>query len=558
MSVAIYVRVSTAQQIDNTSLDSQIELCKKKAFELGYFESNLRIYREEGASGEDIDIRPEMTRLREDVASGWISHVICTHPDRLSRDLTDKLIAVREFEKNGAEVVFTDVAKDKSNEGDLFFNILSAIANYELGLIRKRTVRGRERAVKEQGKIMPMRVAPFGYDKDEKGQLVINKKEAQYVQMIYGWYVFENLTLREIGERLYEAGVMPKRGESKNWSASSIGRILTSEIYIGNYYYNRRKTQKIKGETTKSGKPKKTIGMRGEEEWIHVSVPAIIDRQMYELAQKQKEKNTTNKQVGNQKYEFLLKTVLKCGRCGRTWEATTYSGRTDSETGGRKKYRCYRCPNHAPRRYGPEVAKCESQTLRAEILEDYIWNEVVELVSHPEKFVRYINEQAGSGIDEVRRRMEQLQEEMDARQREKEKIKTMFRREVISEEEMVEDLRRLNEESSRLSMQIHKYQTQLDAHFKEELTLEKIQSMVEFVRTKLENSQELTFDFKRHIIMSLFDEIFVTFEGDELVITSIGAFDKLTKARNAVAVAKDYDIGANSQPQEIRKHRRRQ
>lgn len=36
MSVAIYVRVSTALQIDNTSLDIQVDLCKKRALELGF------------------------------------------------------------------------------------------------------------------------------------------------------------------------------------------------------------------------------------------------------------------------------------------------------------------------------------------------------------------------------------------------------------------------------------------------------------------------------------------------------------------------------------------
>lgn len=97
--LAIYVRVSTALQVDNTSLDEQVALCEKRALELGYSKDSFRIYREEGATGEDIDVRPVMTRLREDVAEGIISHVVCTHPDRFSRDLTDKLIVVRELEK---------------------------------------------------------------------------------------------------------------------------------------------------------------------------------------------------------------------------------------------------------------------------------------------------------------------------------------------------------------------------------------------------------------------------------------------------------------------------
>ena len=77
MHVAIYVRVSTTSQaLKGTSLDSQITLCKNKAKEIGYLDSHILLYKEAGASGEDIDIRPEMTRLREDIKKGEISKLL--------------------------------------------------------------------------------------------------------------------------------------------------------------------------------------------------------------------------------------------------------------------------------------------------------------------------------------------------------------------------------------------------------------------------------------------------------------------------------------------------
>lgn len=86
MFVAVYARVSTGMQAsEGTSLENQIVMCTNKAKEMGIAE-NLRIYKEEGFSGEDID-RPAMNQLRQDVSSGIITHVICTHPDRLSRDM---------------------------------------------------------------------------------------------------------------------------------------------------------------------------------------------------------------------------------------------------------------------------------------------------------------------------------------------------------------------------------------------------------------------------------------------------------------------------------------
>lgn len=548
--IAIYARVSTAlQALEGTSLDAQIELCKKRAYELGAYDSNIRVYREEGYSGEDIDIRPEMTRLRQDVANGLVSHVICIHPDRLSRDMTDKLIVVREFEKYGAEIVFTDTDFNRSPEGILFFNIISAIAAYELALIKKRTVRGRERAVKEGKKIMPMRVAPFGYDKDEEGQLVVNKEEARYVRLMYEWYVYENLTMREIGERLYKLGVMPKRGESKNWNASSIGRVLKSEIYIGNYYYNRRHFTKVKGQVTPSGAPRRMGEMRDEEDWIKVEIPAIVDIGIYELAQKQKEKNTKNRHVGNQKFEYLLKSILKCGHCGRTWDATTYSGRENKETGNRERYRCYRCPNRAPKKYGPEVEKCPSQSLRAELLEDYIWNQVTEIVANPERLVEHIRSQSGDAFEEIKSRMGILEKQVEQKEKEKEKIKTMYRREVISEDEMVQDIAKLNKEIKSLQDEIGTYRIQIEHQLKEEQTLERIYEMTGYIKEKMDQQDELFYDFKRHIVEMLFDEIIIRFDGDEVLITSIGPFDRMQQKNES-------DVRLHTQRQKVRKHGR--
>lgn len=87
---------------------------------------------------------------------------------------------------------------------------MSVIAQYELALIKKRTVRGRLKAVERDKKIMPMRVAPFGYN-FENQTLVINDKEAEVVRNIYQWYIFDHLTLREIGGKLFELGISLKR-----------------------------------------------------------------------------------------------------------------------------------------------------------------------------------------------------------------------------------------------------------------------------------------------------------------------------------------------------------
>ncbi|WP_197187495.1 recombinase family protein [Brevibacillus agri] len=545
MAVGIYARVSTSQQTDNTSIDEQIRLCKEKAKTLGYFDSNIIIYREEGRSGEDIDTRIELAKLREDVASGRVSAVICTHPDRFSRDLTDKLIACREFEKNGAKLHFTDTEFTDSPEGQLFFNIMSAIASYELALIRKRTIRGRLAKVKNDKKIMPMRVAPFGYDKDEDGQLIVNEKEKQYVQMIYEWYIHERLTMREIGDRLYQLGVRPKRGESPNWSASSIRRILTSEIYIGRYYYNRRATEKVRGQLTEGGNPKKTYSFRSQEDWLEIEVTPIIDEELWKIAQQQREVNDKNKHVGSKKHEYLLKSLLKCGHCGRTYQATTYRGQADKITGEKERYRCYRCPNKFPKKYGPEVSKCHVPSVRADRIEAYIWGHVTEIIADPQRFVTRMkgkNDDSFSGIKET---MASLEKDLKKKTAALEKVeRALFEAEDEADLDRYEQYRNDYKKAIKaLTSELDHYQRKIDALRMGELTIEQIQHMVGKVKERLHHDDTVSFEIKRTIIEMLFDEISITFENEnEMVITSTGLFDTLSTLHNSIFEKKTTDL----------------
>ncbi|SEM73999.1 recombinase family protein [Lihuaxuella thermophila] len=528
MKVAVYARVSTEQQAsEGTSIDTQIEMCIHKAHALGLHQ--IEVYKENGASGEDIQ-RPEMDRLRQDVAAGKISHVICAHPDRLSRDLTDKLIVCREFERKNVELIFCDTEYRNTPEGQLFFNLQSAIAQYELSMIRKRTSRGRLKAVEKQNKIMPMRCAPFGYDLVD-GKLVINEEEAKIVRKIYKWYVHDHLTLREIGNRLVQLGVMPKRKESKHWHQSSISRILTNQVYIGIYLYNRRKTKKLKGEKTKSGNPKKIYEYRDESEWVNAEVPAIIDKDLFELAQEQRRKNLTN--TGNAKYNYLLKGIIRCGHCGRIWNGTTYTGRRNKQTGQREKYRCYRCPNKNPRKYGEGGQKCPAPTLRAESIEEYIWNLILQTVADRDTIVTQFEKSAESVNHQLKETMEVLKGKIKHKEKEREKVKIMFRREVISEEEMTRDLSVINKELKALRTEAEALQVQFSENVKNRHE-EQVAQVMDYVEKLVHHEADLPFDKKRRIIQLLLDEIRLSFNEDQTQceITCAGYLDTLIKHRN--------------------------
>lgn len=544
MKVALYARVSTEQQANQgTSLEAQIEMCINKARSLGLFQ--FEIYKESGASGEDID-RPEMNRLRNDVARGGISYVICVHPDRLSRDMTDKLIVCREFEKHNVKLIFCDAEYQDTPEGQLFFNMQSSIAQYELAMIRKRTSRGRLKAVEKQKKIMPMRVAPYGYDLVD-AQLIINEEEAEVVKKIYEWYVYENLTLREIGNKLVRLGVPPKRKESRSWHQSSINRILTSEIYVGTYWYNRRKSQKVKGEKTKSGNPKKTYQIRDRSEWIRTEVPAIIEKGLFQLTQDQRQRNLTNS--GNVKYEYLLKGLIRCGHCGRRWSGTTYSGKVDKQTGKKTKYRCYRCPNKNPKKYGEDVQKCSTTTLRAELIEDYIWSLILRTIMDRNTILTRFEETIATMNAQIQNTAKVLEGRIENKEKERAKIKTMFIRGVISEEEMSEDLYKLNREVEGLKQELRSLRNHFKESAKNQEAKDRAKQVMGYLEKLINQETDIPFDKKRSIIQALIDEVILFFNEDNTrcEVTCIGHLDTFIE---------EIDIVSGLQHEEIREHRR--
>jgi site-specific DNA recombinase len=531
MYTALYARVSTKNQVeDGTSLDYQIEIGTKKAIEIGVLASEIRIYREEGFSGEDID-RPDMNRLRLDVSKGMVKRVIVTHPDRLSRDMTDKLIVCGEFERHNIELVFVDTEYKNTPEGQLFFNMQSAIAQYELAMIKKRTTRGVISAVRDKKKVMPMRVPPYGYDLVDS-QLIVNPQEAEFVKKIYKWYVYDRFTMRQIGENLYNLSALPKRKESKNWSASSIQNILSNEVYIGKYYYNRRKTNKIKGQKTTNGNPKREYTLRDKEDWYEIAVPSIVDQSIFTLAQLQRSKN--GEKSGNIKHEYLLRQLIRCGHCGSKWSAYTSSTSQVNKTTGEKKtwyFKRYRCGGKIQRTFGEGSSrKCNANIVSAEFLDDYIWNELlVKNLSNADSLFNRLNENQNDGVsEEIIETYNILKKQLETKESEKERVKVLFKHGVIDEEEMLVDIGKLSKEIKKMQNDISGYEEKIASQKVKEISIDQIKQITNQVQLLIQNGNQVSYEDKRKIVEMLIDEVIISYDEEEnLRIVCTGAIDFL-------------------------------
>src|SRR5262249_39766426 len=56
---------------------------------------------------------------------------------------------------------------------------------------------------------------------------------------------------------------------------------------------------------------------RPVQEWIPIRVPVVVDSETWKLAKTQLAKNRERATRNNQRHDYLLRSLLVCGRCGR-------------------------------------------------------------------------------------------------------------------------------------------------------------------------------------------------------------------------------------------------
>ena len=230
-AVAIYIRVSTVDQVENGySLDAQRDLLVKWVAERGYDVYN--IYADEGVSGKDIRHRPAMLRMLADASMGKFDIVLILALSLLTRSVADLYTTYNHLHKYGVRLVsYTEHIDTDRAYGRAMMGMLGVYAQLEREITSERvTTAMAERA--RQGKRTCHDV--LGYDISGKDDLAINKNEANIVKYIYAKYL-EHKSLTAVAELCDINGYRGKRGCV--FKAESIKRILTRPVYAGYYTY---------------------------------------------------------------------------------------------------------------------------------------------------------------------------------------------------------------------------------------------------------------------------------------------------------------------------------
>ena len=139
---AIYARVSSDQQAERHTIDSQVEALLARAAADGHaIQAELR-FLDDGQSGASL-IRPALERLRDLAAMGAIDVVYVHAPDRLARSYAHQVVLIEEFTRAGTEVVFLNRPIGQTPEDTLLLQLQGMFAEYERARIVERSRRGK-------------------------------------------------------------------------------------------------------------------------------------------------------------------------------------------------------------------------------------------------------------------------------------------------------------------------------------------------------------------------------------------------------------------------------
>lgn len=507
MRTALYERVSTDMQAERYGLGSQDWGLKKRANERDYVivpDLEKDAFVDDGYSGGDLN-RPALTRLRQAVREERVDVILCYDPDRLSRSLSDLLLLTDEFDRVGVRLEFITQETDASPEGRMFFAIRGAVAEYERAKTRERTIRGRLEKAK-RGKVVNPRCLPtwLRYDRDTE-TVHINEEWAKVACLAFRLVADEGLKLDELRRRFNRLNILTPQGGT-HWQITTLGNWLRNPAAKGEYYQLRYQKVEPKQRRKSAGKRRKTGSVeRDRTEWQMVRVPPIVTVELWEAAQKRLDQNKTLASRNTHR-EYLLQGLGRCGHCGGHMSAWF--------DGNLRRYRC----NHYLRT-DIHGNRCPFKPIRADDLEEVVWEKVTRLLQEPETLREELRKRrkVGSPTRQTAERELLLTERrLQAIPQEQDRLVEGYGKRLIPDDRMRSRMDALKSEREDLEQRARELERQL---MRLEMTEDQEAQVLAFAERVSQGLANLTFAERQELLRLLVED--VTCYDDKAVIHTI-------------------------------------
>jgi site-specific DNA recombinase len=453
-----YARVSYDDRgTDGRNLDSQLDMCRTKCGQRGYTIAREIHEDDRGASGADSDL-PGIVAIMDMARAHQFDVLVVRELDRLARDYIKAEITQRDLKKLGIEIDYVLYDIPPGHMGDMFRRQLASFAEFVRQDTIAKTARGRRNSV-QSGNINVAARPPYGYavEEDKLGdkllcrRLVPFEPEAVIVRSIFDWYTRGDgdgtpLAMNAITRRLCEMQVPtaaernPLKGRNKKrdtygWNRTVVQRILKTETYIGHWAYGKRSIEKCEDPACDKHRPGTPASRRVHsvkrpaEQHIPVAVPALVDRETWDMAQQQlglNRRNVYRLSTG----QYLMRTRLTCGMCGAACICETSVARG-------RPFAYYSC---AAQRHKLSYARnCSSRRYRSDWVDAKVWEWVSGLLKDPaklEKALREVEAEAEAENEPNQRRMATVKELLAENEQEHGRLMDLYLKKVYTLEEV--------------------------------------------------------------------------------------------------------------------------
>jgi site-specific DNA recombinase len=145
------------------------------------------------------------------------------------------------------------------------------------------------------------------------------------------------------------------------------------------------------------------------------------------------------------------------------------------------------------------------------MLETAIWQDIEQFLRNPGEVLDLVAEQMnqrGDEAEQLRAEIAHLQQSLQAKNREKDAVITLFRRGRIDERSLDSQLDQIQQEECDLQKQIEHLQGLMQDAHTVEATLRSTEELLQRLRQRLE--EPLTWELKRQLIEALIERILVT------------------------------------------------
>ncbi len=505
MRIAVYARVSTPNQVHQQTIEQQLDRLRSHLQAQGAILDDSLVFRDDGYSGARLN-RPGLDRLRDAVRERRVDHLVLTAPDRLARNYVHQMVLLEEFEQQGCEVEFLDRPMSQDPHDQLLLQIRGAVAEYERTLIAERMRRGRLAKLRA-GVLLPWTWAPYGYrlhpDRPrDPGGVTLEPAEAAVVAEIFALYLEPGAGLMQVARALRQRQIHSPTGKPV-WGLATLRGILRNPAYTGQVYAGRMRFHPPhirRSATHPIGRPHDSGTAVPPEQWIPVAaIPAIVTQAQFDLAQSKLSQNQSFATRNNTAHPYLLRALVSCGHClraciGRTPVHTPYayyvcSGKTKAAEAGREP--------------------CPSRFIPAAQLDSLVWQDLCEILTHPEELRRALERAHGGHWlpQELQARRENLRKGRASLAQQLDRLTEAYLQGVIPLSEYERRRRELEQRDRALAEQDGQLSAQTARHKEIAGLAVGIEEFCARVRTGLDNA---SFDHKRRLVELLIDRVIVT------------------------------------------------